>query len=116
MIEFAFTGRQRHGAEIDLFAQIPCGHVPDEPTGSLGVDDRVLAPPIRVLIGREHHHGRIEGQVLLLAVRGDVLDPRGADRGQPSDRSGNGATLEWRKGQRARFEVRGIFHVWGVLG
>jgi hypothetical protein len=40
-----------------------------------GVDHRVLAPSVRQLVGGEHHHRRIEGQVLPLAVGREIVPP-----------------------------------------
>lgn len=69
-VEFVFLEGQRHGADMDGFAEGVGGYVPYEPAGLFRVEDRVFPAAVRVLVCGKHHHGRVDGQVLPLEVGG----------------------------------------------
>jgi hypothetical protein len=62
-----FLGRDVHG-----FSQVPGGHVVHKFPGLFRIDRGVFSGAAGGLVGRKHDIGRIKGQVLKLAVRGQV--------------------------------------------
>ncbi len=97
--EFIDAQRQFFRGDIDGLAQRVGGHVPDEFPARLGVDDAVLAPAGGILIGGKHDDGRIEPDILKLAIRRKIIGPIGADGGNPPNRPRHDAGFERVEGQ-----------------
>src|SRR6185437_15501726 len=79
------------GGGVDLMAQFPGRHVPDEFAGGFRVDDGIFAVSRRALIRRKHDDGWIERDVLKLAERRKIVDALRTGGGNPSDGAGNDA-------------------------
>ena len=79
-LELVLIGRHRHCRNIDRLTKVIGRHIPDKPAGLLGIDNRVLASSIRILVSGEHHHRWVKGQILPLAVWGEIVHTVSADR------------------------------------
>lgn len=98
-VELVFLEGQRHGADVDGFAEVVGSHTNQPVCSALRGKDGVFpAAPSGYWFAENITLGG-EGQVLPLAVGGDVFDALEAGAGDPADGRG---TLQLLKGEYGR--------------